>query len=302
MAIKLYSGLTPAGDYPLIEAKDVEMPDGTRLSEFKGGSGVPADFFEEISGGKWIEKVSVEDLTFAQNDAFYGLFIGQVQANMDTYNQWISDTAAVKVVWDGVEYICQKQYVEGMIAVGNLNAVGGTSNNEPFVIFMAQMVSGTESAAYWMLASYVDTEPLAHDVQVFFAGTKTVINSDYLPEISGSAEIPVFDLAAMGLPAVPVGGGSVQVSTDATALFEALNQGAVTFAIPCDMNGMTMTGYCTVFSFTDGASMHQCIGAVYLSELSYIIIEIYADLIVVNAKPFNSLVDEYIGNALGGDY
>ncbi|MBQ8498092.1 MAG: hypothetical protein IJ489_11655 [Clostridia bacterium] len=36
-SVELISGLTPknSGDFPLIQAKDVEMPDGTRLSELK---------------------------------------------------------------------------------------------------------------------------------------------------------------------------------------------------------------------------------------------------------------------------
>lgn len=40
--VELISGLTPknGGDFPLIHAKDVEMSDGTRLSEFKGGEGI----------------------------------------------------------------------------------------------------------------------------------------------------------------------------------------------------------------------------------------------------------------------
>ena len=33
MALKLYDTLTPGGDYPLVKAKDVEMPGGGRLSE-----------------------------------------------------------------------------------------------------------------------------------------------------------------------------------------------------------------------------------------------------------------------------
>ena len=35
--VELISGITPknSGSFPLIHAKDVEMPDGTRLSEFK---------------------------------------------------------------------------------------------------------------------------------------------------------------------------------------------------------------------------------------------------------------------------
>ena len=35
--VELISGITPknSGSFPLVHAKDVEMPDGTRLSEFK---------------------------------------------------------------------------------------------------------------------------------------------------------------------------------------------------------------------------------------------------------------------------
>lgn len=35
--VELVSGLAPknSGSFPLVHAKDVEMPDGTRLSEFK---------------------------------------------------------------------------------------------------------------------------------------------------------------------------------------------------------------------------------------------------------------------------
>ena len=36
-SVELISGLSPKnnGSFPIIHAKDVEMPDGTRLSEFK---------------------------------------------------------------------------------------------------------------------------------------------------------------------------------------------------------------------------------------------------------------------------
>ena len=40
--VELISGITPknGGNFPLVQAKDVEMPDGTRLSNFKGGDGI----------------------------------------------------------------------------------------------------------------------------------------------------------------------------------------------------------------------------------------------------------------------
>lgn len=41
MAIELISKIKPKnnGTFPLVDAADVEMPDGTRLSEFNGGGG-----------------------------------------------------------------------------------------------------------------------------------------------------------------------------------------------------------------------------------------------------------------------
>ena len=33
MALKLYDTMKPQGNFPLVEAKDVLMPDGTRLSD-----------------------------------------------------------------------------------------------------------------------------------------------------------------------------------------------------------------------------------------------------------------------------
>ena len=33
MALKIYDTIVPKGDYPAVNAKDVEMPDGSRLSE-----------------------------------------------------------------------------------------------------------------------------------------------------------------------------------------------------------------------------------------------------------------------------
>ena len=39
MALKIYDTLAPQGSYPAVKAEAVEMPDGTRLSEFEGGKG-----------------------------------------------------------------------------------------------------------------------------------------------------------------------------------------------------------------------------------------------------------------------
>lgn len=152
MALKLYDTLTPDGDYPLMKAKDVEMPDGTRLSEFKGG---------------------------------------------------------------------------------------------------------------------------------------------------GSAEIPVFDFTSKGMEAVDISGGMTQWGGDTTELFEALNKGAVTFVLPIVMDGVSMAGYCTMHSFTDGASMHQCIGLFYTeADMIYLVVIVMAGAVQVLAAPMSYAVELIVGDML----
>lgn len=55
MALKIYDTLAPQGDYPAVKAESVEMPDGSRLSDFKGGvtsvNGQTGDVVIEIPEG-----------------------------------------------------------------------------------------------------------------------------------------------------------------------------------------------------------------------------------------------------------
>lgn len=39
MALKIYDTFAPQGNYPAVNAEDVAMPDGTRLSDFSGSAG-----------------------------------------------------------------------------------------------------------------------------------------------------------------------------------------------------------------------------------------------------------------------
>lgn len=45
MAIELISKIKPKnnGTFPMVDAEDVEMPDGTRLSDFKGSASITVD-------------------------------------------------------------------------------------------------------------------------------------------------------------------------------------------------------------------------------------------------------------------
>lgn len=58
MALKLYDTLNPSGDFPLVEAKDVKMPDGSRLSEFNPSVG------EDVKAD--IDALKAQDQEFAE--------------------------------------------------------------------------------------------------------------------------------------------------------------------------------------------------------------------------------------------
>ncbi len=59
-------------------------------------------------------------------------------------------------------------------------------------------------------------------------------------EIDVDAKAPVFDLAALGLSAVPLTGGSSNLATDTAAIRAALDNGAVAFVIPFSVGGATL--------------------------------------------------------------
>lgn len=68
-------------------------------------------------------------------------------------------------------------------------------------------------------------------------------------EMLDGTSVPVFDLAAMGMSAIPFTGGEAVVATDTTEIMSALGNGPVTFAIPISdgvettLASVTMCGF-----------------------------------------------------------
>lgn len=150
-------------------------------------------------------------------------------------------------------------------------------------------------------------------------------------------EMPVFDLAAMGLAAVPLAGGSASIAADTAAIRAALDKGSAAFVIPFDAYGMA-TVQATVAmngASTDGA--YQCVAVVSYGELGTLAVNIDAASISVEYHSFQqqtgvpavtasdngkvlqvvngawsavavadssiaTFVDDYINSALEGDY
>ena len=68
----------------------------------------------------------------------------------------------------------------------------------------------------------------------------TLLEEDTGEEEPATAELPTFDLVALGLPSVPVTGEQVFVQTDTTEIREALDKGAVRFYMQADISGEVM--------------------------------------------------------------
>ncbi|MBQ7875540.1 MAG: hypothetical protein IJ306_10395 [Oscillospiraceae bacterium] len=110
-------------------------------------------------------------------------------------------------------------------------------------------------------------------------------------ELVQKTEIPVFDLGAMGMTAIPATGGTGELETDTSELWTALDNGAVTFGIPFEADeSSTMTGYCTMHSFTDRESMHQCVGNILLDKQYVVAVMVFPDGIQAAIAPLSMVL------------
>lgn len=113
-----------------------------------------------------------------------------------------------------------------------------------------------------------------------------------IEEALAAGEIPALDLGALGMAAIDMTGGSAAIETDTTELFAALDKGAVTFGIPLLMDGSSLTGWCTMHSFTDGATMHQCVGAFFNTEMLFVTVTVAEGTVQAALMPLSELLPE----------
>lgn len=91
-------------------------------------------------------------------------------------------------------------------------------------------------------------------------------------DIPESFEIPVFDLAELGLDAIPVTGGSGLLQTDTTAIQTALAKGPVGFVVPINMGTVVNATFIMNGAGIGGA--YQCISMVNYTEAATITINV----------------------------
>ena len=278
MSVEVIDKIKPKNnaDFPLVDAADIEMPDGTRLSDH--------DFLES---SELPEAVNVA-LTKAKES---GEFDG-------------------KDGRDGQDGYTPQKNVDYFDGKDGLNGKNGVDGKTP-----------ERGVDYWTDA---DKQEIVDDV----------LEQIEIPEGSGgSAELPVFDLAAMGMSAVMLPSGNASIATDTTSVISALNAGAVRFKIPTVMGTYTVD----MHGLSDGSGAYQCVASAMLDMAIVVMVNVTSVGIQVVVEPLAAaigfpavtdddnnkimqvvngawakvevkdsyvatFVDDYISSALEGDY
>lgn len=164
MALKLYDRLTPSGDFPLVDASDVEIPGGGRLDNLL------AEAQEET-----LTSTTVNG--FAAEPSFNNMYVAMISATPlkhplvagETYLVQWDDTVVTATAYNGTV----PGYGAG-VAIGNGSLLGYPSNNEPFIICM------DADSPYILIGATDGSQAESHAVSIVRQTVK--INESYLPE------------------------------------------------------------------------------------------------------------------------
>ena len=237
------------------DGKVLGVVDGSPKWIEQSGSGsgsesndLPSDFF--VPEEKLTDVLPKEDLDFTYNSTF-GAYTALAFYNEEVYQEWESYNGMVRVVWDNVEYDVPMQHVDALSGVGDCTGFGGTGNNEPFIIGIIKEANDSVEGGYdYIMVIMSKTTEASHNVQISYIGEEQNINKEYLPEL------PVFDFAAMGLPALALDGEIVSVECDTSELYEALGKGSVKISFLANVGiEITASGIVSAMFFDD---TYQC--------------------------------------------
>ena len=119
----------------------------------------------------------------------------------------------------------------------------------------------------------------------------------------GTVDIPVFDLGAMGLPAITLPNGYSMWEGDPADIVAALDKGAVGFVIPIEDNGDQTYISIKVFGSVIESGQYMCETSILTDTIIYFNVSVIPGAgIAVAVTTLNALIDFYIDEALGGDY
>lgn len=246
MSVEIIDKIKPKnnGTFPLVDASDVEMPDGSRLSDhnFMDASQLPAAVDDALAKAK-----------------ASGEFDGKDGADGKDGKDGKNGYTPVK----GIDYFDGAPGPEGPAGSPGLPGRDGADGKTP--------VKGTD---YWTNA---DKQEIVSDV----------LGQIEIPE--GSASVPVFDLAAMGMVAVTLPTGVSSVDTDTAELQSALGKGNVIFVIPVNMGGATIPVAATMQGIALGGS-YQCMSLFLLNDASALVVNVDPGAITVMVFPASTAI------------
>ena len=273
MALKIYDTFAPQGEYPAVKAEDVEMPDGSRLSDFEGGSYIVVDdALSETSTNPVQNKV----ITTQMNTAI-GILQTQVLPKL-LPSVTTSDNGKVLSVTDGVWVV--KEITGG----------SGGSTAVPVVDLVAM---GLTAVSFPSGASALETDATAV-CEVLSNGTATfVIPVDMDVETMSVA----FTMNAMGT------GGSYLC----TSILAMDGYFALTVIVDPSMVAVVCeplaTGSITVDDALSETSENPVQNKVIYDQLvqaNTVLAQLQAS--IPTDAHIKGLIDTYLSEALGGDY
>ena len=118
----------------------------------------------ELEAGKDVLLPTTTGTTSVENLFGYNLLCLPALTDEETYNKFTTSTKPIKVMCDGVEYVCDLQNVGGNALIGNVTALGGSGNDEPFA---AMCISNGEGTYAIIVAFINDTTPADHTVSIY---------------------------------------------------------------------------------------------------------------------------------------
>ena len=229
MALRIYDTLVPQGDYPAVKAEDVQMPDGTKLSdlEIPEMPEIPepiTDYVKTVNGKAPDENGNVEveipeasggvsswkDLTdkpfgevdnreflFPEQDvegfavSMYGMM--GVSISPAPFAPVIGETYSI--LWEDQVYDCEaidiSAEMPGVVAMGNGAAFDFPDNNEPFIVAVSAV-----DINFFVVDSSDQREQ--HHIAIFRGGIAVkTLDAKYLPMEAIDERIDAYISAAL---------------------------------------------------------------------------------------------------------
>lgn len=230
--IDLISGIRPKnnGTFPLVDAKDVQMPDGTRLSEYEFSADVDVPEFDLVAlglptvvvgeGAQTIETNTAEILEAVKNGQVKFKVSAQLGGGFSEMSLTALSGNAVTISDTGAGITALVNTSFGVLLIFTID-ISETTISVYFDIFR-EIPDPTTADAGKVLS-------VSQGGSVFWKEIE-IPEMPEIPEVDTSA--PVFDLVSMGLPSIAYGtAAATQLETDTTEIMSALQKGVATFKV-----------------------------------------------------------------------